>query len=84
MDNLVFKKHNWMTYGKKSHIIEITLRDENGGKMDFFRCNNNEGFKKVALIIKNKYGFDAGENKEMNINENFEEEKSFLDKEMEW
>lgn len=54
-----YKKHNWITYGRFRDIIEITIKDEvNGKKLDFFRCNNNQSYKKILSIIKEKYGFD--------------------------
>ena len=57
-----FKKHNWMTYGHSNGgIIEITMRDVGGEKLDFFRCNNKEDFKKIVKLLGDKYGYDLGD-----------------------
>lgn len=83
---MAFKKHNWMTYSREGKIIEITIRENDGRKMDFFRCNNDKEFNKIANIIKIKYGFNFKPeiNKEdsMNFKEEFEEEERFLNKEL--
>ena len=52
-----FKKHNWEKYGRNSEVIEIILRDCNGQKVDFFRCNNKEDYKRIIKIIEEKYNF---------------------------
>jgi len=54
---LGFKKHNWLSYGRRGNLIEITIRDETGTKLDFFRVADEESFKKVLKIIKDKYGY---------------------------
>lgn len=53
-----YKKHSWMTYGQQGEVIEITIRDSSGTKVDFFKCNNKRDFYKILEIIKNKYGFE--------------------------
>lgn len=57
---IAFKKHRWMSYGKKGNIIEIKIKDESDNPIDTFKCNNNEAFKIIAKIIRDKYGFDFG------------------------
>ncbi len=52
------RKHNWIEYGNSAEIIEITIKDFTGRKLDFFRCNNNKSYKSIIKIIK-KYGFTA-------------------------
>jgi len=84
-----FKKHNWLEYGRKGNIIEITIRDEVGTKVDFFRVADNVNFKKVAKIIKQKYGYDFSPEitPEKSINHKDKEikkEKGWLDKDWEW
>jgi hypothetical protein len=47
-----------MAYGHSSSILlEITLKDFAGGKLDFFRCDNNGDFKKILNLLKSKYGY---------------------------
>jgi len=42
-----YKKHDWTKFGHSNeHLIEITLRDGSGRKLDFFRVNNNQDYKK--------------------------------------
>ena len=66
-----FKKHNWMEYGRRGDVIEMTIKDSSGGKMDFFRCDNGGDYIKILRIIKSKYGFDFKPEveKEESINE---------------
>jgi len=84
-----FKKHNWLEYGRKGNIIEITIRDEVGTKVDFFRVADNVNFKKVAKIIKQKYGYDFSpeitpEKSINNKDKEIKKEKGWLDKDWEW
>jgi len=75
-----FKKHNWFDYNSSGEIIEITVKDWNGRKLDFFRCNIKEDSNKIISILK-KYGFNP-DNK-INIKQEVKEEKEWLDKERE-
>jgi len=83
-----YKKHNWLRYQRTGDIIEITLRDSSGGRMDSFRCNNKKEFaQKIAPILSGKYGwkFTPEISSEESINSLKEKEnKEFLDKDMEW
>ena len=83
-----FKKHNWLTYGRRGDIVEITIRDETGRKLDFFRTADKESFKKIAKIIKLRYGFDFSPEikpeESVNAKEALKKEKSWLDKDLEW
>ncbi len=84
---MAFKKHNWMNLSREEKILEVTIRDQDGRKLDFFRCNNKKDCKNIANIIRNKYGFSFSdlkkENNERYLQKEFEEEKAFLDKEFE-
>lgn len=53
-----FKKHNWVKYGyQNTLIVEISLSDsDRRGKVDFFKCNNNNDFKRILSILREKYG----------------------------
>ncbi|HDK27246.1 MAG TPA: hypothetical protein ENG48_09225 [Candidatus Atribacteria bacterium] len=84
-----FKKHNWLEYGRRGNIIEITIRDEVGTKVDFFRVADNVNFKKVARIIRKKYGFNFSpeippEKSINNKDKEIKKEKGWLDKDWEW
>jgi len=78
-----FKKHNWMTYGRKGDNIEITIKSYDGVRLDFFRCDNIKDYRRILNIINSKYGFGFKPEveKEESIDEN---KKSFLDKELDW
>jgi hypothetical protein len=74
-------------YQRKENIIEITIKNPFGAKMDFFRSNNPNNTKKVSRIIKDKYGIDLNPTipKEKSINDLKEEEtQNFLDKDISW
>lgn len=77
------KKHNWLTYGRKGNLIEITIKDEVGTKLDFFRTTSQDkkSVKKIAKIIKDKYGFDLKPEikPEDSINN-----KKWFEKDIEW
>jgi hypothetical protein len=53
-----FKKHDWMDYGRKGDIVEITIKDDMGGKIDFFKSNNPDDDKRIGEILRRKYGRD--------------------------
>ena len=84
-----FKKHDWMSYQRTGDIIEITLRDSSGGKIDSFRCDNKKAFPNIARIIAGKYGWNwkpeiSAEESINNVKKEAEEEKKWLDKEAGW
>ena len=90
-----FKKHNWMSYGylRKGNIIEITIKDQFGGKMDFFRSNNPENTREISRLIRDKYGINLNptipEDKSINNLKKEEDKKEVkdkkpLDKDFEW
>lgn len=54
-----YRKHNWIQYGRKGEMVEITIRDVNGAKLDFFRCNNKKEYPRIIKIINDKYGFPS-------------------------
>ena len=84
---MAFKKHNWLAYSREEKIMEIIIKEGDGRKLDFFRCNSIKEFPKIARIIKEKYGFNfesEGKEKEtINFMENLNQEKRFLEKERE-
>jgi hypothetical protein len=60
---MAFKKHNWFKFGSEEKIIEILIKESDGKRLDFFRCNNKMDFKKIVKIIRDKYGFDFSSEK---------------------
>lgn len=79
-----FKKHNWVKYGEKGNIAEITIRDQTGRKIDFFRFNSNNDYKNILGIMK-KYGFTINHNLEKKKEEEeVRNEINWLRKEMQW
>jgi len=83
---MAFKKHNWLTYGRRGNMIEITIRDEVGTKIDFFRTADDRNFRKIAKIIKEKYGFSFSQesNNDNESTEKLIKEKNWLDKDIKW
>ncbi len=83
---MAFKKHNWMVYSRHDKIIEITIKDENGKKLDFFMCNNKKDFPKIVAILRDKYDFDfkpaIKTEDSINFKKIVEEERILLDQEM--
>jgi len=61
-----FKKHNWMQFGSQEILIEISLKDTSGAKIDFFRCNNKKDYSKIIRIIEKKYGLSPKELEQTN------------------
>lgn len=52
-----FKRHDWKDFQfDRSAISGEVIIKENGRKIDNLIFNNNEGYKKVLIILK-KYGF---------------------------
>jgi hypothetical protein len=80
---MVFKKKDWIPYGKRAKFIEINVKNNQNQTIDFFKIyhnksdleknERNDNPKRVLKILKQKYNFD------------FEEEKNkFLKKDMNW
>lgn len=82
----MFKKHSWMEYGRRGEIIEITVRDGSGGKIDFFKCNNKEDYRKILGMIRKKYGYSYRPEigKEESINDLEKEKEKEKGKDIEW
>lgn len=59
------EKHNF-TIRKKGITFELIVRDEMGTKIDFRTWNDNEGYRRVVKILKEKYGLTT-EQVELNI-----------------
>lgn len=79
------KKHNWIRYGRQNDIVEITVRDASGGRIDYFKCNNKKDYKRILKIVRDKYGFDFAPEIEMEKKVDFDKEKSkWLKKDFEW
>ena len=74
---MVFKRHDWTHYGRQGEVVEIKITDASGGKLDNFRCSNNNDYPKVLKIIKEKYGFDPMPKIEKE-SPNFDKEKDWL------
>lgn len=75
-----------MKYGNSGQIIEITIKDNCGGKTDFFRTNNSTEYKKIIRLIGQKYGYKPyhPENEVKDMKTEIEEEKAWLKKEVTW
>ena len=53
----MYKKHEWIKYGRNDNIINIEIKDSTERKIDSFRCNNQEDYTRIMKIIKEKYGY---------------------------
>jgi len=78
---MAFKKHNWMTYSREGKIIEISIKEGDGRRIDFFRSNNEKEIPKITRLIKIKHGIDfipeIDHKKSISFKDSFEEEKDF-------
>lgn len=77
-----FKKHNWMIFSREGKIVEITIKEGDGRKLDFFRCNNPKEIPKITKLIKLKHGLDftpeIKDEDSISFREDIEKEKEFL------
>ena len=78
----MFKKHNFIKYGRSADIISIEIKDSSDNLIDHFRCNNNQDYAKIIKILKDKYGFEP----EIGVDEsiNAEKEIDWLKSDTKW
>ena len=81
----MYKKHNWMKYGRFGNIIKIEIADDSERQTDRFVCNTEEEYNRVLRLIEKKYGFKINPevDKKESIN-NTKKEKDWLEKDFEW
>ena len=85
VSNMGFKKHNWLSYGRKGNIIEISIKESDGANIDFFRVNNQEGYGEIIKMIREKYGYSPEISPEESVNEVKKEMKLLsADKDFKW
>lgn len=77
-----YKKHNWMSYGRKGSIVDITIKDEDSRKIDRFICNSQKDYKKVLRLIKQKFGYDF--EPEISKEESINKEINWLKDDSKW
>lgn len=53
------KKNIWVQYGRSVDLIEITIRDSSGAKIESFKFNgaNSKIYAQAIQQIKDKYGW---------------------------
>lgn len=78
-----YKKHNWMDYARSDNILEITIKDNTGRRIDFFRSNNRKDSIRVLRILKEKYGLECKPEIPIEKSINFDKEIDWLKKETE-
>jgi len=54
---MVFKKHDWIHYGRTGDRVKIEVTDCTGRVIDKFSCNDKEDYKKIVKILNDSYGF---------------------------
>lgn len=81
----MYKRHNWMKYGRFGNIIKIEIADDSERQTDRFVCNTEEEYNRVLRLIEKKYGFKVRPevDKKDSINE-IKKEKDWLEKDMSW
>jgi len=54
------KTRAWLNYNTDEGMVEIIIRDSNGGKIENFkfRMNDKKRLKFIAQTLKHKYGLD--------------------------
>jgi len=73
-------RHVWLNFGSNNEMIEITIRDFSGRKLDRFKANNQKGYSKILRHIQKAYGFSVPKaDGKAQHKEEVEEEKDFLD-----
>ena len=82
----MFKKHNWIPYGKKAFNIEINVKDNFNQTIDQIYLEKGKDIDNLRKLKKVEgYGFKLTKEKvEDEIEEEKEKEKSWLDKDLEW
>jgi len=75
---MLFQKHNWVKYNSNGIVVNLTLTECSGEKIDSFRFNNNKDYSKILNVLENKYGFKRENIKEMEETE--DKEKDWLTK----
>ena len=84
----MYKKHNWLRYGRFGNIIKIEIADQSERTTDRFICNTEEDYNNIIRLIERKYGFKVKQeiSKEDSINSKKEikKEKDWLEKDMTW
>ena len=58
---MVFKKHDWVQYGRPIDVVKMAIFDPTGRMVDNFQFNENKGFNKVIKILKDSYGYKEEE-----------------------
>lgn len=74
----MIEKKQWIHYGRKADSVEINVKDKHNQTIDYFKIEKGKtrDIKRIIIKIKEKYGFD--------LNEEEENEKKWLEKDMEW
>lgn len=78
-----FQKHSWIKYGSQGDVVEITLKDSSGKRFDFFKCNNENDYRRVLKLVEKKMGFKSSSDKEqaeIDTQKEIETERNWLDK----
>lgn len=74
----MIEKKQWIHYGRKADSVEINVKDKHNQTIDYFKIEKGKtrDIKRIIIKIKEKYGFD--------LNAEEENEKKWLEKDMEW
>lgn len=64
-------KSNWASYNDGGEVIEITVRDFTGKKIDSWKlnCNDKKSQFKLGRLLKEKYGINFESSKGLDIKE---------------
>ena len=54
---MAYKRQYWKPYHKSDIVIEIKITDGADNRLDEFKTNNENQYKKILKWIRNKYGF---------------------------
>lgn len=54
------KTHNWVDYNRTGDVIEITIRNSSGAKMEkwVINCLDKKRLRQVMRTLKEKWGVD--------------------------
>lgn len=62
-----------LRYNGNEDILEVTVKDPTGAKIDSYICNINDkkGIRRIIFLLKNKYNVDFAEDKKEESSQGF-------------
>lgn len=77
---MAVKEAKFIEYNRKGKIVDIVVRDENGGKEGTFKATNQRDYARVISLIEKKWGYKPI----IDIDHEVIKEQDWLKKDLEW